>query len=474
MKARREAVLLCALLGSGLAVRLAFLFWGAGRYYGAGSAAFINNDSRSYTRSAINLLTLGRYTFDVDFPEASFGRLPGYPLFWGLHYLLFGEAGAYLAVAVSQVLLDTVGIYLIFTIVRRCGGSALAPWIAALVLAFYPFSLIWVTVSGTETLGIFLCLLFAYLAAREDRLRHPDATLGLLAGIAFLTRPYFLAFLPALALSRSVAGTPWRRNALRMSMVAVTFAVVYLPWPIRNWVNHGRVVLVQPMSAGYQDFSPDYAAFRSWVYAWQPGLEPYYSRIMETQGPLGFPAWPFGDPSEEARANELVALGRTCGTGFRVWMGLPKAGEPCDAEVAAGFDALRHSYAQRHPFRTWLVVPALNLRKALFKSGFQAPGTQAPEVRALSRVLFLWRSVWVVLGCVGVALYWRRPGVMFAAPVGGLIYFMFAFVFRQIEMRYLLQADVLLLVPASLVVGALVEQGRRSSAPPAQPRLQRE
>src|SRR5215213_2957132 len=84
-------------------IRVSYIVFG---FYSKGDSFFVNYDSFSYTDSIINFFEKGIYSFEPDFPDAAFGRLPGYPLFWGLHYLIFGKH-AYLAVAITQAVLDS-------------------------------------------------------------------------------------------------------------------------------------------------------------------------------------------------------------------------------------------------------------------------------------------------------------------------------------------------------------------------------
>ena len=75
--------------------------------------------------------------------------------------------------------------------------------------------------------------------------------------------------------------------------------------------------------------------------------------------------------------------------------------------------------------------------------------------KLLTRGVFAWRSLLVVLGFVGLVGYRRQPRVW---PVAFFVLFMYLFISvaaRRLEMRYLLQADALLLVPATLLLGGV-------------------
>ena len=74
---------LLGILVLGLAARLLFMVVGVPAYYHSTGQFVLNGDSSSYTESFENLWQSGWYTFNKLLPDASFGRLPGYPFFYG-------------------------------------------------------------------------------------------------------------------------------------------------------------------------------------------------------------------------------------------------------------------------------------------------------------------------------------------------------------------------------------------------------
>ena len=111
---------LLALVLAAFVLRALFMVYGAPVYYGLPAPfCYSFGDATSYMWAAENLIDKGHFTFDFLEPDAAFGRLPGYPLFYGLHYLVFGPVRAIYATAWSQVVLDSLAVLLVFAIVRR-------------------------------------------------------------------------------------------------------------------------------------------------------------------------------------------------------------------------------------------------------------------------------------------------------------------------------------------------------------------
>ena len=459
-----------ALLGLGLLVRLAFLLKGATIYYGAGQE-HLNGDSFSFTRSFLNLWQTGHYTLEPLIPSASFGRLPGYPFFYGLHYLVFGPKWVVTAISISQVLLDTSVILLLYNLVRRWTGQLWPARLAALLYATYPFAIIWVTVVGTETLNTFCTVAWLSVLTRQKNSRRHYVVVGVLAALTFYVRAYMGVLLPiSIAFVWLWPHTSSTARWQRAMWVAVGFGVLYIWWPMRNYANHGQLVLLKPISAGYANQRKDMQAYLDWLHCWTNDNTTWVEGMLQDKLPP-YPTTIFGSAAEEHRAYVLTKLAARCGSSFHLRrlnthdyrLVLPERFHNCNKQIAAGFDSLRQSYVQRQPLKYYTDVPLANLRKAFFKSATIHQSSSAAK-ELFQRVLFGYRTLLLLLGVVGVVRGWRLPYFWPVAACFGLLYVYISVDFRSLEMRYLLQADVLLLLPvASLIANWLAIK---------QPRLQ--
>jgi 4-amino-4-deoxy-L-arabinose transferase-like glycosyltransferase len=469
------------LLLVGLLIRFLFLVIGAKIYYaGRQSDIYTNGDSYSYILSFHNLLRFGSYSFDLTEPEASLGRMPGYPFFYGLHYLVFGRY-ALLAVAITQVLLDTIGIWLLYSITSRLApAGSRAPMLAALLLVFYPFSIIWVTIIGTESLGLLLVLLWwaTLLLARRHTLNW--VLLGALLAVILYVREFLGVCLAitGLYLALYAARRRFSKAGLRpLILVMVGFLALYTWWPVRNYLTMGRFVPLKPAAAGYANLREDTQAALAWVLTWTNDVTMGIEEIMFAKQPA-FPAHVISTPAEKQLIDSLIVLSRTCASSFHVGLTLQAGaiGTPdtstdglgqyrraqfantlrhhnCNQQVAAGFQRLQASYQHRHPIRSRVEVPLQNLQKILFKNQFKTKnGAALTMAQRISSLLFTWRSILLAIGLIGAWRYRKLAGLGPALLFSAIIYGYMAIVFRSMEMRYLLQADVLLLVPAAFLL----------------------
>lgn len=462
------------ILSGGVLVRVLFVLFGAKVYYASSQAnIYTNGDSHSYIRAFTNLLEHGVYTFDFLEPDAVFGRLPGYPFFYGLHHLIFGSQHAMQAVAWTQVLLDTVSILLVYLALRKIWPlSKWIPRIGALLYAFYPFTIVWVTIIGTETLGAFLILLWLNYLLGMKNLVSNYILLGLLIAVAFYEREYLGALLPISILYLTVNNIKYNRQkwasmTVRMGFfVALSFGLLYVLWPVRNYYSYHRFVLVKPPTAGYANYNVDFASFRSWVQCWTNDEQYWLDNVAKGKGKIDFPSEAFSTGNEEQEAEMLALEARRCGSSFYLYrtgmyatptyfnVRLMKANREyqnnCNLDISRGFSQLKSNYISKHPLQYWVKVPMLNIKKAFFKSNKNnaSKGLQQYLIAAI----FLYRTILLLIALVGLIMFYKRTELMPAVLFFGFMYLFISFILRNLEMRYLLQADVMsLLLTASLL-----------------------
>lgn len=454
-----QIYLLYFILLFSLFIRLAFLLNGAELYYGPGDNKYLNNDSFSYTNSFLNLINTGHYTHNPDNPEASYGRLPGYPLFWGIHYLIFGQEHVKVAVAVTQILLDCLAVYLIFGIISTIIKSRTAPYIGAFLYACYPFIIIWTTIQGTEALASFLTILFFYCLF----CLKPGKKKILLVAICLAMCFYFREYLGILIVSAFIFFY-FEGNFISFIKssfaLGILFFLFYIPWPIRNYLHSHQIILIKTTTAGYDRYAVDVNSCRSWIYCWTPDADTYLNQIASSTEPITIPGGILETDSDKRLFANLVGKSRTCGSGFYNWKtNTTFKDRNCNEDIEAGFKQLKDNYIENNPISYFTKVPLLNFKKAFFKNELTTLNLNQGSFSiksAVSPILFGFRSVLLILGLWGSLLYYKDKKIKSLFFFFGFIYLFICFILRQVEMRYLLQADVILIIPAALLLDKLL------------------
>lgn len=245
--ARRDAVVLGAILAVALVLRVAWVLYAA-RLPGGGL-----HDPNFYYLYGEQLARGNGYRL-LDHGATAYYP-PGYPFslvpfFWlaihtPLHELRNVVVGV---VATTNIVWSLVTIALAFLIARRVAGRSLAGYVAAAALALWPNLIFHTAVALTETLFLMLLLIVVWLVVsapwgggRWETWRV--LAIGVVLGAATLVRPVTIPLFPALLVVLLVARVGWRRAIGTTALVTVAAMAVLAPWVIRNAVVMHQVTL---------------------------------------------------------------------------------------------------------------------------------------------------------------------------------------------------------------------------------------
>lgn len=353
------------LLVIGLGFRVAFVLGLPGSYNGDPN----RQDSYQYDSLAWHLLT--GYGFSLnrasillfgDCPpcEPVVYPLPGYPLFLGGIYTIFGRD--YLAVKLIQAAIDVASGYLAYLVARRVANSKRVAILTLGLFVVNPFTSIWATDLSTETLATFfatLTVLLAYQSARPSG-RLWSLGFGLAAGLGILVRPGFL-FLPVVLLSAIwLAPRLTRREVLlRCALVVALAGLCLLPWMVRNYLVFHQIVYSNLTVASEQDHVGGYY---SWYLNWLQ--DPAWSVLANwdyvVYASAAIPDHPFPDYAYDsiAERQEVEQL-----------MQQVKADGRFTSEVDRRFAQLARVKAERYPVRRYVIMPLVRVARLWINSG---------------------------------------------------------------------------------------------------------
>ncbi len=291
----------------GLILRLAFAL-----FYWVGQP--LTHDEREYLALARSVARGDGFTYPADEPSTGtgqqFGRAPAYPLFLAALGVRAPSDHPPRRVQIAQACVGALGIWLMASIARRAAGDR-AAIVAAAVAAVYPPLVFMPAYVLSETVYSTLVLALALTLQNRDSPSFPETGTvpvsgktgtvpvfaGLLTGIAILTRPATLFFLPFLTLWMArkhayLAATIW--------LTAATLCVV--PWTIRNHRVYGRWIAVaseggvtfwtgnHPLAVGDGDLAANPAIKRAELdfRAAHPGLTPEQLEPLYYRDALGW------------------------------------------------------------------------------------------------------------------------------------------------------------------------------------------
>lgn len=453
---------LLLILFFGVIIRLAFYFYGAELYYGK-SDFFIGGDTTWWLHNFKNLLELGVYTDNPDNPYGYFTRTPGYSFFLGIFYLLFGKNDilTYKIATIVQVGLDVISIYLVFKIALLTFKNRIVALLSSLIYATYPFIIVWNVIAYAESLSVFLMLLSIYLFIRSKKSWVFLAS-GIVMGLAILTRIQLIVLAPIFFLSAFILYKKKSVTFKNISFALLAITITYASWPLRNFILHDKLVFSQHLGDS-GTWAPDIMRFRDYIWSVKTDWEPQMSQIL-TGEKVVFPKESYIVKEDSILLDSVVVLARNCGQGFSHFS--RKEGyrdtvvtitQSCNTEIETIFTHLINNQKKHNPFNYYVKVPLNNLQKAFFKFNLYSP--KSNFVGTVSKFLFLYRSLLIFLGFAGliyILLYQKNYfySILMLLTFGYVpIWYLFqSAYYRNMEIRFLLHADLFLIFPAALIL----------------------
>lgn len=453
---------LTIILFAGLLFRVLFYFFGAKIYYGKNDF-FVGGDTWGWVASIQNLIDHGTYTIIVGEPNGYFFRPPGYSFFIGIFYLLSGKNIdlTYQLVIYAQIFLDVAAIWLIYNIVLKFSENKIWAALSALLYTFYPFIIVWTPVVYAESSSVFFVLMGLWIFANE-KIRYNYFWSGLFFGFAALFRLQIVFFFPSILFAITI--NYWNNiYALLKKALPFTLAFIlsYGLWPVRNLIFHDRLLFTQDLST-MDCWDVDYMGFMDYIFSVKTDYEPQYSQIIKGGQNVVWPKASYLIPGDSAKLARVTKMCHDCGRGFNIFIKnegfaptLITNENTCSPEIAQMWSELKENQVNYNPLNYFLFVPLTNLKKSLLKTGLYNPANKI--VNFVSTILFSYRSLMLFIGFFGLILYWRFNKRFPMALKITLFYFVSwyfwnCFVYRNMEIRYLIQADLLILIPAAYAI----------------------
>jgi len=225
------------------------------------------SDMRNYHNMANNFIENGilGYSNDGKALEPNAHVTPGYPLFLSAVYCIFGENEAedMYAVKIVQAVLSTLTVLVVFLIGKKICNNFVG-LIAAMFMVMYPTFLIVATLHLTETLYIFLFVVYLYiqLIAFDTNKKWIHFITGIIFGLAVMVRPVIFPMVLVIYLYKWIVNGE-KRVIKGLLFFILGLLIIMLPWWIRNIVLFNDFIVLctqtgNPMFAGAYppEFSP--------------------------------------------------------------------------------------------------------------------------------------------------------------------------------------------------------------------------
>jgi hypothetical protein len=167
----------------------------------------------------------------------------GYPAFLSIFYRIFGSNDIIIA-KVLNVILSTLTLLFIFFILKRIFQNKLIIGIIFFIIALLPNHIAYTSVVGTEVLTNFLFALLIWIQVSTLKNKYKYPLLGVLIGLATLTKPFFLAYPILLMVIEWLNKKDFKQTILLGMVTFILLQVTISPWTIYNYKRYGELVPV--------------------------------------------------------------------------------------------------------------------------------------------------------------------------------------------------------------------------------------
>jgi hypothetical protein len=200
--------------------------------------------------------------------------------------------------------------------------------------------------------------------------------------------------------------------------------------------------------------------FRDYIWSVKTDWDPQITQILKGEY-VEFPSASYIHAEDSIFLIKVVELARNCGEGFSYFAraaGLRdtviKRGEDCNDEIVDIFKMLIANQKKYNKINYYIKVPLKNMKKAIFKYNLYNPATN--KIATFANILFTYRTFLILIGLLSLIYIlisdkkmFFSSGILIIVGYVTVWYIFNSFVYRNMEIRYLIHADILLLLPAS-------------------------
>lgn len=459
-------------------------------------------DNSFYLPQIKNMVNGFGYTTDPQNEELKVRRTPLYPLFYGIHYLLFGEKYSFAIIRYSQILLFGLASVLLAMSVYNFSNDKSWSLTVGYLYAFSPFIASYCYFTITEALSPSLVVFAIYFFSKYFSKKKSKYLLitGVLVGLAFLNRPLTGLLLPALVASISLPLTGLHKASnlkalsVKWLLIASGFLISISPWVIRNYmVTDGEIIFAEKIyynNPAY--FGKAHQAFRNYITCFNNTannkLSPevfgntllenikkdssiknsdVINRYINTLPPRAF----HGIEKEYLR-QALNDLNNCFWEMEKIKLSNPKVSMkelfnlPCEESVEKKFNIIIQNYKTASPIQYYIITPLRTTAEIIFQSNSSNIAALNPEKRNFtfyqtiikSLMYLLNTSLWLsAIFFIVLASKYHHLRILILVFILALLLSLTLILFRHVESRYLLLAYPLMYISLGYFVTKFIK-----------------
>lgn len=432
-------------------------------------------DNSWYLPQIHNFLAGKGFTCDTTDRKLAVRRTPVYPMFYGAHYLLFGEKNSFFVIKITQTFLFALSAIAFLLAVFYFTDNKKIAWFSFFLYGFNPTLISYTYYTITEALSpalICFMLYFFSKSIKSNTLRNWFFT-GISFSLAALCRPTVFIFGASIALAIfHVNRTSFKKILTSAIAFGCAFLLIFTPYVIRNYkVTDGDFVLLEKYYNDPMDYGMQNIEFRKWISTWinpadynservsnkmiscikyNAGHEPaLLDSLMNTIPPKVFSSY-----SKEEVRNVYLSL-----FGFYKYKFGTSGYKNIDSAETQSVNYIRlqtEDYIKRAPVHHYIIMPLLFFKSIVAQSNSATmtylDNYNTNKLAYIVKLLLILLNVYLFFSLAGNLIYLKRYLLIY------LIIFLFVaincgymlFVINYFEARYLVPLFPLLYISGAI------------------------
>jgi hypothetical protein len=457
-------------------IHVTHLMYGSadGILYGS---TLVSPDNVWYLHQFKNYLNGLGFTIDPLDPIYAVRRTPGYPIFYGLHFMFFGEALAHKIIPYTQTFLHAfAAVYLFKTAKLLFSNSRVAYW-AGVLYGLSPFVVSFLFMTITESLFPAIIILSLYLVVSSYINNSLTRSIygGIVMALAVLISPRIILLLLFVMPLSIYFKHLQKAQLIKINIAFISaFIITMTPWTIRNYIVMDRFVPLETYYLNHtsEDQNIKLISLTDWWATWgSPDKDRLHAQLaadLYSDTPNKsidlfinneVPNWVFGIENK-SHLKALLTEYHNCMLRSKELNGgrrlrYQEQPDPCEFKVSAGFDAFAEKIRDQHPIHAYIISP-LYIRgmQYIFHSAIHnwrsfddyksQPAKIVLKGFAYGVNIFLW------LFSIAYLMSKRISAEKILLGIVPVFSFIFMVYYRHVEGRYLIQIYPFLYLMATI------------------------
>jgi hypothetical protein len=422
-------------------------------------------DNAWYLNQIKNYLNGFGFTIDPLDPIYAVRRTPGYPIFYGLHFMFFGEAWAHKIIPYTQTFLHAfAAVYLFKTAKLIFSNSRVAYW-SGVLYGLSPFVVSFLFMTITESLFPAIIIFSLYLAVSSYVSTSVPISIfaGIMIAVAVLIRPMAgltLLFLIPLAFyfKKISKGQLIKNNAI----LILAFVITMTPWGLRNYLVFKEFVPLETyyLSPMYEGQNIKNVALARWWMTWgNPDHVSLHNAInadINTDKPYKtiddfidnhVVYWIYNVQSKEQLRNLLIDYQRCMSKEIDLNGGrrlrYMESPDLCEYKISDRFNFFTEKIKSQYPFEVYLKTPLLKRGISyIFHSAIHTwrslDDYKSHEAKIVIKCFAYLVNIALWLFSIAYLISPRDANEKFLLGIVPLASFIFVIFYLHVEGRYLL------------------------------------